>query len=260
MAERRFYTSQLQAGLGLIAETRQLLELFEPGLSAAELTERALDSGRFPLVTARRLRNIVAECFAPRYLRSPNTAAVLKRLAAGLNRAEFSQLLLIHTARANLVLADFIRYVYWPRYAAGRDALTLEDAREFVIAGMRAGRTQKPWSDTTIRRVASYLLGCCADYELLGGNGRGPRPIQPLRLHTKVAAYLAYDLHFQGLGDNQILTHEDWQLFGLTPDDVRDQLKRLSLQGLLILQSAADVVHVGWTCKTLDELSDVITR
>ncbi len=64
----------------------------------------------------------------------------------------------------------------------------------------------------------------------------------------------------QGLGDNQILTHEDWQLFGLTPDDVRDLLKRLSLQGLLILQSAGDVVHVGWTCKTLDELSDVITR
>ena len=260
MAEGRFHTTQLQAGLGLITETRQLLELHEPGLSVAALTERALASGRFPLVTARRLRNIVAECFAPRYLRSPNTAAVLKRLAAGLARAEFNQLLLIHTARANLVLADFIREVYWPRYAAGRDALTLDDAREFVIAAMRAGRTQKPWSDTTIRRVATYLLGCCADYDLLGGNGRGPRPIQPLRLHIKVAAYLAYDLHFQGLGDNQILTHDDWELFGLTPDDVRDLLKRLSLQGLLILQSAGDVVHVGWTCKTLDELSDVITR
>ena len=75
MAEGRFYTTQLQAGLGLITETRQLLELHEPGLSVAALTERALASGRFPLVTARRLRNIVAECFAPRYLRSPNTAA-----------------------------------------------------------------------------------------------------------------------------------------------------------------------------------------
>lgn len=260
MAGARFYTTQLQAGLGLVTETRLLLELYEPDLSVAELTEKALNSGQFPLVTARRLRNIVAECFAPRYLRTLGTAVVLKRLASCLSRAELNQLLLIHTARANLVLADFIREVYWPRYAAGRDALTLDDAREFVIAGMRAGRAQKPWSDTTIRRVASYLLGCCADYELLGGNGRGPRPIQPLRLHTKVAAYLAYDLHFQGLGDNQILGHEDWQLFGLTPIDVRDQLKRLSLQGWLILQSAADVVHIGWTCKTMDELSDVITR
>lgn len=260
MTERRFHTTQLQAGLGLITETRRLLELYEPGLTVAELTERALTSGLFPLITARRLRNIVVECFAPRYLRSPQTAAVLKRLASGLSRAEFNQLLLIHTARANLVLADFIREVYWPRYASGRDVLTLDDAREFVIAAMRAGRTQNSWSQATIRRVATYLLGCCVDYELLGSNGRGPRPIQPLRLHTRVAAYLAHDLHFQGLGDNQIVGHTDWQLFGLTPNDVRDQLKCISLQGLLILQSAADVVHVGWTCKNMDELSDVITR
>jgi hypothetical protein len=83
MSENRFYTTQLQAGLGLITETRQLLELYEPGVSVAELTERALSSGRFPLVTARRLRNIVAECFAPRYLRRPNTAAMLKHLRLG---------------------------------------------------------------------------------------------------------------------------------------------------------------------------------
>lgn len=256
----RFYTTQLQAGLGLTMETHQLLELFEPGMSASELTERALASGRFPRVTARRLQNLVTECFAPRYLRHPATAPALKRLACILNRSAFNQLLLIHTARANLILADFIRDLYWSRYSAGHGALSLDDAREFVLAGIRAGRTRKVWSDTTVKRVASYLLGCCADYELLGGNGRGPRPMQPLRLHAKAAAYLAYDLHFQGLGDNQILLHEDWRLFGLEPADVRDHLKRLSLDGYLIFQSAADVVHVGWTCKSMTELTDVLTR
>lgn len=260
MVQPRFYTTQLQAGLGLVTETRQLLELFETGVTVSELTEKALASGRFPLVTARRLRNVVAECFAPRYLRPPVVADTLKRLAPVLSRAEFNQLLLIHTARANLVLADFIREVYWPRYSAGQDVLTLDDAREFVTSAMREGRTQKPWSDTTIRRIASYLLGCCADYELLGGNGRGPRPIQALRLHSKVAAYLAYDLHFQGIGDNQLLTHVDWRLFGMEPADVRDQFKRLSLDGYLILQSAADVIHIGWTYKSMDELTDVLTR
>ena len=260
MVQLRFYTTQLQAGLGLVTETRQLLELFETGVTVSELTEKALESGRFPLVTARRLRNVVAECFAPRYLRPPTVAVTLKRLAPVLSRAEFNQLLLIHTARANLILADFIRDVYWLRYSAGQDVLTLDDAREFVTSAMRGGRTQKPWSDTTIRRIASYLLGCCADYELLGGNGRGPRPIQALRLHSKVAAYLAYDLHFQGIGDNQLLAHEDWRLFGLEPSDVRDQLKRLSLDGYLIFQSAADVIHIGWTYKSMDELTDAFTR
>lgn len=260
MVARAFYTTQLQAGLGLVVETRHLLELYERGMSVSELTDRALESGRFPLVTARRLRNVVAECFAPRYLRAQDTAMTLKRLAPTLTRAEFNQLLLIHTARANLILADFIREVYWPRYSVGRDVLTLDDAREFVINAVREGNTAKPWSETTVRRMASYLLGCCVDYDLLGGNGRGPRPVQPLRLHNKVAAYLAYDLHLKGVGDNQLLAHEDWQLFGLEPRDVREQLKRLSLDGYLILQSAADVIQIGWTLKSMEELTDVLTR
>lgn len=241
-------------------ETRQLLELYECGMSVPELTDRALESGRFPLVTARRLRNVVVECFAPRYLRTQDSAMMLKRLAPALTRSEFNQLLLIHTARANLILADFIREVYWPRYSAGRDVLTLDDARDFVIDAVREGRTAKPWSDTTVRRVATYLLGCCVDYELLGRNGRRPRPIQPLRLHNKVAAYLAYDLHLKGLGDNQLLAHEDWCLFGLETRDVREQLKRLSLDGYLILQSAADVIQIGWTYKSMEKLTDVLTR
>jgi hypothetical protein len=41
---------------------------------------------------------------------------------------------------------------------------------------------------------------------------------------------LAYDLKFSGLGDNQIVSHPDWSLFGLEQADVKDQLKRMSLQ------------------------------
>jgi hypothetical protein len=44
-----------------------------------------------------------------------------------------------------------------------------------------------------------------------------------------VAAYLAYELHFSGLGDNALLTHEDWQLFGLAREDALEEIKRLSL-------------------------------
>lgn len=260
MSDVRFYTTQLQAGLGLIEETKLLLGLYEPGISTTELSENALSSGLFPLVSARRLHNIVSECFAPRYLRSPGTAEALKRLALSLHRHELSQLLFIHTARANQILADFVQEQYWPRYSAGRDTLTLNEAREFVLAAVREGKTQKPWSDTTIKRVSSYLVGCCADYELVSDNVRGPRRILPFRILPKVAAYLAYDLKFQGLGDNQVVGHSDWLLFGLERKDVRDQLKRLSLQGYLIMQSAADVTHISWTYKHMEEVIDVLTQ
>ncbi len=260
MSQQRFYTTQLQAGLGLIEETRQLIQLYQHGMTSSQLFEVALASGRFPLVTARRLRNIVAECFAPRYLRDPDVASILKILSEKMTAAEFNQLLFIYTARANLVLADFVHEVYWTRYAAGRDDLDVEDARIFVANSVREGKTQKPWSETTIKRISSYLVGCCADYGLLTTVGRNRRSISAYRILPKVAAYLAYELKFSGLGDNQIVSHSDWELFGLDRMDVREQLKRLSLQGLLIFQAASDVVHIGWTYKSMEELIDVIAQ
>jgi hypothetical protein len=260
VSQQRYYTTQLQAGLGLLEETRQLLQVYQPGMSASQLYEAALASGRFPLVTARRLRNIVAECFAPRYMRGPYVAGQLKSLVNRFTTAELNQLLFLYTARANLVLADFVREVYWARYSAGRNDLQLEDARTFVTNSVREGRTQKPWSETTIKRISSYLMGCCADYGLLTTTGRNQRSIAAYRILPKVAAYLAYDLKFSGLGDNQIVSSSDWDLFGLERADVRDQLKRLSLQGLLIFQAASDVVHIGWTYKSMEELIDVVAQ
>jgi len=260
VSQQRYYTTQLQAGLGLLEETRQLLKVYQPGMSASQLYEAALASGRFPLVTARRLRNIVAECFAPRYMRDPHVAARIKSLVDRFTTAELNQLLFIYTARANSVLADFVREVYWARYSAGRNDLQLEDARTFVANSVREGKTQNPWSETTIKRISSYLMGCCADYGLLTTTGRNQRSIAAYRILPKVAAYLAYDLKFSGLADNQIVSSSDWDLFGLERADVRDQLKRLSLQGLIIFQAASDVVHIGWTYKSMEELIDVIAQ
>lgn len=55
MARPPFYTTQLQAGAGLVEETRLLLSLYEQGMEPQVLLARALESGLFPRVTARRL-------------------------------------------------------------------------------------------------------------------------------------------------------------------------------------------------------------
>ena len=255
-----FYTTQLSAGSGLLNETRQLLEIFQLGMTPGQLCDTALKSGRFPLITARRLRNIVIECFAPRYLRDATVVPVLKNLLDRYSAAEINQLLFLYTARANLILADFVREVYWPRYSAGRNDIDIDDARTFVTNAVREGKTQKPWSEATVNKNSSYLIGCCADYGLLTAAGRSKRSISAYRILPRVAAYLAYDLKFSGLGDNQIVSHPDWSLFGLEQADVKDQLKRMSLQGLLIFQSASNVVHIGWTYKNMEEVINVIAQ
>lgn len=260
-AQRGLYTTQLQAGLGLVSETKDLLELWRPGLSPAQLHQLALQSGRFPQVTARRLRNIVSECFAPRYLVSDGAPAKhLKRLSAVSSGAELVQLMLIFTARANPILGDFIRSVYWARYAGGYAAISSTDAREFVERAIDDGKTSIRWSESTVRRVSAYLTGCCADYGLLGSGARSTRPILPFRMAPSTAAYLAYELHFAGISDNALLTHPDWQLFGLAREDVLGELKKLSLRGLLIIQIAGDAARISWTQPHMEAVCDAITQ
>ena len=261
MSDNKPYTTQLQAGLGLVNETKTLLELWSPGMSANQLHQVALESGRFPTVTARRLRNIVVECFAPRYLSdNANAAKNLRLLAPAISSADLTQLMLIFTSRANPILGDFVRQVYWPRYAGGYTQLTNEDARDFVERGIDDGKTDKRWEETTVRRVSAYLTGCCADYGMLERGARSTRRILPFRVSQTVAAYLAYELHFAGVGDNALLNHEDWHLFGMAREDVLEEIKRLSLKGHLIVQAAGDVIRISWKQQHMEALCDVLTQ
>jgi hypothetical protein len=255
------YTTQLQAGLGMIEETRSLLQLWHDGIEPSALSKVALQSGRFPNMSARRVRNLVAECFAPRYLSAARRPArLLKQLMDVLSIREFEQLLFLFTCRANAILADFVRDGYWSMYSAGRETISNQDAREFVVQANHDGKTSNSWSPTTVRRVSSYLTGCCADFGLLEGGARSVRKILPFRVESRVVVVLAYDLHFAGHGDNRMLADPDWALFGLARGDVLSELKRLSLKGLFIIQTAGDVTRVGWQCKNIEELVDVIAQ
>jgi len=259
MNMNRRYTTKLQAGLGLLNETRILFDLWHPGMTSTKLFQAALESGEFSNISARRLRNIVLECFAARYLVSQDyPAEVLKPLMNTLSSEQLSSILLLFTARANPILADFIGQVYWVRYGDGHDTIRNTDAKAFVMEAIRNGRTGKPWSDSTIRRVSAYLTGCCADFGLLAAGRKSVRKIKPYRVGPQTIVFLAYDLHFQGLGDNVLMAHSDWELFGLSKADLRREMKRLAFKGFLIIQSAGDVSRIGWRYQNWEELLHVI--
>lgn len=261
MAESVLYTTKLQAGLGLVSETKALLELWSPGMSPPQLLQAALGSGRFPTVTARRLRNIIVECFAPRYLISSGAPAQhLKQIGGAVSGADLAQLMLLFTARANPILRDFIISVYWAKYAGGYSDISNEDARRFVERAIADGKTAKIWSAETVRRVSGYLTGCCADYGLLERGLRSSRRILPLRISYSASAYLAYDLHLAGVGDNTLLNQEDWGLFGLAREDVLEELKKLALKGHLIIQAAGEVVRISWKHSSMEALCDVLSQ
>ena len=62
------------------------------------------------------------------------------------------------------------------------------------------------------------------------------------------------------MGDNAVLMHEDWQLYGLDREDVLAEIKRLSLKGLLLVQVAGDAVRISWKYPNMEVLCDVLTQ
>ncbi|MBE2261629.1 MAG: DUF1819 family protein [Burkholderiaceae bacterium] len=255
------YTTQLGAGLGLIDETVILLDLWQPGMNAPDLYRAALQSGNFGTISARRVHDMIAVGFGPRYLADDAAPALLlKTIKDAVPKGAFEQMLFLYTARAHLVLADFVRDVYWSAYGAGKSTLSNEESLQFVEAAVREGKTTMTWSPQMVRRVSSYLTGCCADFGMLERGALRVRRILPYRVEPLVATLLAYDLHSAGQGDNQLLAHPDWALFGLQRDDVLAELKRAALQGALIVQSAAGVTRISWIYSGMEELANVIAQ
>ena len=255
------YTTKLAAGLGLIPETEKLLQLWEPGMSSRALLDRALDNGDFPTMTAPRLRNIISEGFAPRFLvNDAQPAKMLKSMQFVLSEEDRKQLYFLFTSRANPILADFVRDVYWPQYAAGAMTVTKRDALNFVEDAVAESKTTTPWSDSTKTRGSSYLLGACADFGLLGIMEAGGRKIMSFRPTSIAANFLAHDLHFRGLSDSAVLNHTDWHLLGLGAEDTLAELKQIALRGEIIVQSAAGLVQISWKHKNLEEFANAITH
>lgn len=253
------YTTRLQAGLGLIDETKLLLSIYTPSMTAVALYEKALESGLFPLVSARRLRNIVSECFAPRFIQT-DSAKYLNQISKASHSVTLNQFLLIFTALSNQILFDFITDVYWTRYSSGRDSISKDDAKIFIINAVNEGKTEKKWSETTIKRVSSYLIGCCADYGMLSSKRTSERQIQSVRIQEVTLLFFSYWLHFNGVSDNSIVSNDIWKLFGLESIDVREELKRISKKGWIIIQSAGDVTRISWLYNSIEEVVDVIVE
>jgi bacteriophage exclusion system BrxA-like protein len=260
--ETRSYTTQLQAGLGMVHETLSLLRLWEPSDNSSKLSEKAIQQGVFSRTTARRTHNIVSEMFAPRFLGEGGKAASHLKVLIEANLAieDLSQLFFIYTARAQAVFADFVTMVYWPRYSAGVTRLTRAEAEAFIQRALDNGRMQKRWTPITIRRVSGYLLSCCSDFGLLGGKRRGDRTIQRFAIRSAVSLYLAHDLHFSGQGDLALTRHRDWALFGLEPQEVVNEIKALGSNGHLIIQSAVDLVQISWKYKSMEDCLRAITQ
>ncbi len=252
---QKIYTTALAKGQGAIPETLTLLQVWEPGMTAAELAAQALAKGALAKATARRVNDLVAEVFRPRYLvdDGPVATGLKCLLAQGFPPRRMAQLFFIHSARANVMFHDFVRQVYWPHYAAGVRHLQKQDSLQFIESAHNNGLIPRPWSASMRDRVAGYLLGVLQDFELLGPIHKGVREFLPFNIYPLTTIYLSHELHFSGQSDTSLMHHRDWGLFGLGPRDVVQELERASYGGHFIVQYSGEILRIAWKYKTMEE-------
>jgi len=261
MSMDRAYNTALCKGQGMLPETVRLLQVWEPGMSSFQLAEKVRSQGLIPKATAQRVSDIVNRAFVPRYLgKDGQPAGWLRQLVQnGVGVDRLNQIFLIYTAREHLILYDFIREIYWPRYSAGAQFLFRDDSVHFIKSAQASGRIKTIWTDGNNVRIGRYILSALCDFKMLGEPHGDRRQILPFSVSPSTLIFLAHELHFGGVSDAQIPAHTDWELFGLTASDVLNELRRLSGQGRFIIQ-VGDIIRISWSCKTMEECLDVVAQ
>jgi len=256
------YTTNLSKAQGMVSETFELLELWQPGMSVAELKARVRDTGALGRATQVRVDDMVGRAFAQRFLVDQGRPAAWLRqlLLRGASRGLLRQLILLYTARANRVLYDFIREVFWLKYASSAGEVTKDDARDFIERAVSRGALTKRWSDSMVERVTRYLLGTLVDFDLIADNRFGHRQIRPTFIMPETVVFLGYELHFRGVDDDDVVRHCDWGLFGLHAADVTSSMERAATQGHLFIQHSGVLHRIEWKYDTMETMIDALAH
>lgn len=263
MTRREHYSASLTQAQGIVDETVRLFEVWEPGVSVAELLEIARRQGTLGFDSDRRLRNIVIEGFGSRFLREPHTAAApeLKRLLlASRSPRLVREVILLYTLRQHGIFYDFLVSCYWPAVRASGVSIDSKEVGLLIDRGRIEGKLRNDWSDSVRRRVSSYVLGTAKDFELVTKPSRGSWRLQSWHPQEDTLLYLAYDLHFLGLSDDQVIQADEWRAFGLERPDVVMFLQRFQTNGHLLVQDSGVLCRIDWKYLNRNTFIDVLLR
>lgn len=247
----KVYNSNLLKGTGLIQETLTLLDYYEEDENVLDFHKRILESGVLSKSTENRVKDIVRNVFAGRYLvydlPVPKYLKEMRENYASID--VITQLFYIYTCRANPILADFIIEIYFPLSRKSYSALKASDPKDFIRQALVDGRIPVSWSDSTINKVSEHIIATLIDFRLIEKN----KDILPYRLIELSANYLLHELHFRGFSDYDIWHHEDWKLFGLKDDEVIREIEKISFSGSFIFQFSGELLRISWQYKNMEE-------
>ncbi len=120
--------------------------------------------------------------------------------------------------------------------------------------GLRGGKIEHVWSETTLNRVTAALLKMSVDFGLLRGSV--VKEFAGYHLPERSFLYLIYALREQTQSPRKVLASEDWRMFLMQPSDVERELLRLHQYRKVDYQIAGSIVQLTLPCANACEYAE----
>jgi hypothetical protein len=209
----------------LLEESRVLLETYVQS-GDAQAACKALVDGGLPQ-RSRETRASIVGVLRERFFRWQPPAWVLNDLAAFAritNSPVFPLTVLLHIARQDALLYDFVQQVIVPRWYAGTPHMIRSDVQEFLDAAEEEQPQVQNWSYTTRERLSRGVLTVLRDCTLLKGEVK-KQIVLPL-VPEAAAHHLLRLLLAEGVAPEEVARHPDWRLWLWEPDQAQKTLDR----------------------------------
>jgi hypothetical protein len=250
------YKTGLEKGVGLIQETLQILSVYEKDMQRIELKKQLFENNILSKSSFIRVSDIV-NTFFNRYVSNDiNIALILKEISRNNSLYSFlEQLLFVYVSRSNRLFFDFITNVYWKKAKDNAFEIQKIDATNFIQNAISIGKINPVWSEIMRSKISTSLLTGLRDFSLISKQNK----IQPFFISEYTAAFLVHELHSRKYTDNQIVSAEEWLLFGMNSSDVIKMLELLSNKDFFIMQNSGEIIRISWKYNSLNELINGIS-
>jgi hypothetical protein len=209
---RNVYIPSLASKAGLLDETRQFLQAYVR-LGDLDNVRHALVDGELPQ-RARETRQTILQVIQHRLVRWSPPSWVLDDLctfALDTSPSSLQSALLLHVARQEALLYDFVQQVVVPRWQDGERILIRADVQRFLDLAQPQHPEIDGWSHATREKLAGNVLSTLRDYGLLKGTAR-KEIIEPI-VPDAVAEHLVRLLRAERVSEEAITSHLDWRLW-----------------------------------------------
>ncbi len=206
------YSSILASKAALLEETRLFLVTYDQ-YKDLDITFKALLDGVLPQ-RSRTTRSIIVKIIKSRLVRWNPPDWALQDLISFAHETNLDALraaLLLHVPRQDHVLYDFVQQVIVPRQEKGDSRVFVSDVQTFLDISLEEHPEILQWSFETRLREAQGILATLRDYGLLKGNVN--KFIALPAIPDKVVYHLIRLLKAEGVPQEQIAYHPDWQLW-----------------------------------------------